>query len=117
MKFRNYLNNLKRILSVWSEFSLCANKTLGEFHFLICHKIFWAYFRQGLFKNEFVVSFPMMLERHPHTNYMHLVAFTTKEYFNKDRLTDELLYKCGFILFEDDISRNKTNYYFREAKK
>ena len=117
MKFRNYLNNLKRILSVWSEFSLCTNKTLGEFHFLICHKIFWAYLRQGLFKNEFVVSFPMMLARHPHPIYMSFAPLTTKEYFNKDKMTEALLYECGFTLFEDDTSNNKTNYYFREAKK
>ena len=39
------------------------------------------------------------------------------EYFNKDKMTEALLYECGFTLFEDDTSNNKTNYYFREDKK
>jgi len=113
MKFRNYLYKLKLILSVWSEF-IIYHENQGRFHFLICHKIFWAYFRQGLFKKEFKVSFPMMLVRYPHPTYLYFLPVNIKSYFNKDKLVEEILEKCGFSLFEDNTSYNKTNYYFRE---
>ncbi len=116
MRLRNYLGRLKRILFVWFEFSLYTNKVLREFHFLICHKIFWAYLRQGLFKKEFVVSFPMMLSKYPHPSYVYFAPIRTKQYFNKDKMTEKLLDDCGFTLFENNVSNDKTNYYFREAK-
>lgn len=117
MKFHHYLSNLKRIYSVWSEF-LIYSKRYSQLHFLVCHKIFWAYFRQGLFRKEFKISFPAMPNRNAtiYLSYLHSVSSSVKIFFNNTQYVDEVLDKCGFSLLENDFSSNKTFYYFREER-
>lgn len=117
MKFHHYLLKLKRIILVWSEFYIYSEKQ-AQFHFLICHKIFWAYFRQGIFRQEFKVTFPLMATKHPNISlsYLHTLSKIPKKYFDKDNYLDQVLDKCNFCLFEKDIYCNKTHYYFRERR-
>lgn len=116
MKFHHYLLKLNRILLVWSEFYIYSEKQ-AQFHFLICHKIFWAYFRQGLLKKEFKVAFSPMLTKYPslYLSFLHSLSVINKKYFDKDNYVEQILDKCGFSLFEKDTTK-KTNYYFREER-
>lgn len=115
MKIHNYLITLKRILSVWSEFSIYSERQ-SKFHFLICHKVFWAYLRQGLLKKEVKVSFAPMVSHYPNPTYLpylHSIHIHTKKYFDKDAYVDSVLEQCGFRLVGSNIT-NKTIYYFKE---
>lgn len=117
MIFHNYLFTLKRIVSCWSEFSIYPTGQ-SKFHFLICHKIFWAYLRQGLFRKEFHIAFNLMNTKFPtpvYLPYLHMRK-VQKVYFNKEHYVDELLEKCNFSLFESKLTHNKTIYYFRNRR-
>lgn len=91
---RSYKERLKRISLVWKNtfWSHPPIDYYGKVYFLICHKIFWAYFRQGLWEEEFHISFPPRpTTREVTPSFAGFYCKRPLVYFQHDKQVEEIL--------------------------